>query len=167
MPRLSAISIENMRPRAQRYAVPDSGCRGLYLNVYPTGRKSWSVRYRFAGTTRNLTLEGFPPLAQARKAATTALAAVEQGKDPAAAKQEARRADRVHVADTIEHWAGLFVERHAKLNSEILPRGHEHLTFATPSRRTAKFTGGAGRSKQKSQKPEWPAPSGAMPGSPR
>jgi integrase len=114
MPRLSAISIENMRPRAQRYAVPDSGCRGLYLNVYPTGRKSWSVRYRFASATRNLTLDGFPSLAQARIAATKALAAIGQGNDPAAAKQEARRTDRRHVGDTIEHWAGLFVERHAK-----------------------------------------------------
>jgi integrase len=103
-----------MRPRGTRYAVPDSGCRGLYLNVYPTGRKSWSVRYRFAGITRNLTLDGFPPLAQARIAATKTLAEVAQGKDPAAAKQEGRRTDHTRGADTIEHWAALFVERHAK-----------------------------------------------------
>jgi integrase len=114
MPRLSAISIENMRPRVQRYAVPDSGCRGLYLNVYPTGRKSWSVRYRFASTTRNLTLDGFPPLALARKTATNALAEVDQGKDPAAVKQESRRTDRARIGDTVEHWASLFVERYAK-----------------------------------------------------
>jgi integrase len=114
MPRLSAIAIENMRPRGVRYAVPDSGCRGLYLNVYPTGRKSWSVRYRFAGAPRNFTLDGFPSLTQARKAATAALADVMQGKDPAAAKQEARRTDRARASDTVEHWASLFVERHAK-----------------------------------------------------
>jgi integrase len=115
MPRLTPISIENFRPRAQRYAVPDSGCRGLYLNVYPTDRRSWSVRYRFNGATRNLTLDGFPPLAQARIAATKALAEVAQGKDPAAAKQEVRRTDRVRGGgDTVEHWASLFVERHAK-----------------------------------------------------
>ena len=119
MPRLSAISIENMRPRAQRYAVPDSGCRGLYLNVYPTGRKSWSVRYRFAGATRNLTLPGFPPLAQARMAATKALAAVVQGKDPAAAKQEGRRTDHARATDTVEYWAALFVERHAKKHTRL------------------------------------------------
>jgi integrase len=114
MPRLTPISIENSRPRAQRYAVPDSGCRGLYLNVYPTGRKSWSVRYRYAGASRNFTLNGFPPLAEARIAATKALAEVAQGKDPAAAKQEAQRIDRVRADDTVEHWASLFVERHAK-----------------------------------------------------
>src|SRR5262249_22000207 len=82
MPRLTAISIENARPRAQRYAIADSGCRGLYLNVYPSGRKSWSVRYRFDGATRNLTLDGFLPLTQARMAATKALADVAQDKDP-------------------------------------------------------------------------------------
>ena len=114
MPRLTAISIENARPRAQRYAIADSGCRGLYLNVYPTGRKSWSVRYRFGGISRNLTLDGFPSLAQARIAATKTLAEVAQGKDPAAAKQEGRRVDHARGADTVEHWATLFVERHAK-----------------------------------------------------
>jgi integrase len=72
------------------------------------------VRYRFAGAPRNFTLDGFPPLAQARKAATAALADVTQGKDPAAVKQETRRTDRVRVSDTVEHWASLFVERHAK-----------------------------------------------------
>jgi len=114
MPRLTTISIENARPRARRYAIFDSGCRGLYLNVYPSGRKSWSVRYRFGGIPRNLTLDGFPSLAQARIAATKALAAVAQGKDPAAAKQEGRRMDHARGADTIEHWAALFIERHAK-----------------------------------------------------
>jgi integrase len=116
MPRLTAISIENARARAQRYAIPDGGCRGLYLNVYPSGRKSWSVRYRFGGVPRNLTLDGFPSLAQARIGATKVLAEVAQGKDPAAAKQEARRADRDRggAGDAVEHWATLFVERHAK-----------------------------------------------------
>jgi integrase len=114
MPRLTAISIENARPGAQRCAIADSGCRGLYLNVYPTGRKSWSVRYRFGGIPRNLTLDGFPSLAQARIAATKVLAEVAQGKDPAAAKQEARRIDHARGADTVERWATLFVERHAK-----------------------------------------------------
>src|SRR5262249_20485279 len=89
-------------------------CRGLYLNVYPSGRKSWSVRYRFSGIPRNLTLDGFPSLAQARIAATKVIADVEQGKDPATAKQETRRIDHARGADTVEHWATLFVERHAK-----------------------------------------------------
>jgi integrase len=114
MARLTALSIANIQPRARRYAVPDGGCRGLYLNVYPTGRKSWSVRYRFGGIPRNLTLDGFLPLAQARMAATKALADVAQGGDPAAAKLAAKAAAVQRGPDTIALLAEQFVEQHAK-----------------------------------------------------
>jgi len=114
MPRLTTLSIENARPRARRYAIADSGCRGLYLNVYPTGRKSWSVRYRFGGTSKNLTLDGFPPLAEARKAATAALAEVVQGRDPAAAKFAAKAKVADRERDTVERLAEQFIEKHAK-----------------------------------------------------
>jgi integrase len=116
MPRLTAISIENIKPRAARYAVPDSGCRGLYLNVYPSGRKSWSVRYRLNGRTGNLTLDGFPPLALARKAATQALVEVAQGNDPAAAKAAAKAEAQTSPRgpDTVERLAHQFIEQYAK-----------------------------------------------------
>ena len=114
MPRLTPISIENARPREQRYSIPDSGCRGLYLNVYPTGRKSWSVRYRFAGVSKNLTLDGFPPLAQARKAATAALAEVVQGRDPATAKVVNKTTVADRERDTVERLSQQFIEKHAK-----------------------------------------------------
>jgi integrase len=112
--KLTAISVENARPRDQRYTIPDSGCRGLYLNVYPTGRKSWSVRYRFDGVSKNLTLDGFLPLAEARKAATAALAKVVQGHDPAAAKFAAKAEVADRERDTVERLAHQFIERHAK-----------------------------------------------------
>jgi integrase len=118
MPRLSAISIENMRPRQQRYSVPDSGCRGLYLNVYPSSRKSWSVRYRFDGIPRNLTLDGFPLLAEARKAAAAVLATVARGGDPAADKVRVRASTHAsaeaRASDTVERLAAQFIEQHAK-----------------------------------------------------
>jgi integrase len=114
MARLTALSVANVRPRAQRYAVPDGGCRGLYLNIYPTGRKSWSVRYRFNGITRNLTLDGFLPLAQARMAATKALADVAQGGDPAAAKLAAKATAMQRGPDTVALLAEQFIEQHAK-----------------------------------------------------
>jgi integrase len=114
MARLTTIAIENARPREQRYSIPDSGCRGLYLNVYPTGRKSWSVRYRFVGVSKNLTLDGFPSLAQARKAATTALAEVVQGRDPVIAKVATKTAVTDRERDTVERLAEQFIEKHAK-----------------------------------------------------
>jgi len=41
---LTAVSIANARPGPQRREIPDAGCRGLYLVVQPSGRKSWAVR---------------------------------------------------------------------------------------------------------------------------
>jgi integrase len=118
MARLTAKSVENVKPGAARREVPDSGCRGLYLVVQPTGRKSWAVRYRYAGTPKKLTLDGALTLAAARKAATDALHELAQGRDPAALKFEARasaeKATAARAADTVEQWAAHFIERHAK-----------------------------------------------------
>jgi integrase len=118
MPKLTAKSVENIRPGTARREISDSGCRGLYLVVQPSGHKSWAVRYRHGGKPKKLTLDGAPTLAAARKAATDALHELEQGRDPAALKFEAKAtaeqaaADR--NADTVERWAAHFIERHAK-----------------------------------------------------
>jgi integrase len=119
VPRLTPISIENIKPRAARYAVSDSGCRGLYLNVYPSGRKSWSVRYRLNGHTCNFTLDGFLPLALARKAATQALAEVAEGKDPAAAKAAAKAKAQILPSgrDTVGRLAEQFIQQHVRRNT--------------------------------------------------
>src|SRR5262245_44181368 len=87
--RLTAKSIENIKPGAKRREIPDAGCRGLYLIVQPSGRKSWAVRYRF-GKPKKLTLDGIGSLAEARKAATAALHELEHGRDPAALKFAAK-----------------------------------------------------------------------------
>jgi integrase len=113
---LTAKSVENEKPSAQTREIPDGGCRGLYLIVHPTGRKSWAVRYRFRKRTRKLTLNS-GTLAEARHAATKALAELARGNDPAVlkfdaqAKAEKEAADR--NADTIDRWAAQFIERHA------------------------------------------------------
>jgi integrase len=114
----TAKSIENIRPAAERREIPDAGCRGLYLIVQPSGRKSWAVRYRFEGKPKKLTLDGVLTLAAARKTATDALHELEQGRDPATLKFEARataeQASAARAADTVDHLSALFIERHAK-----------------------------------------------------
>jgi integrase len=113
--RLTPLAVTNAKPRAARYAVADSGCRGLYLNVHPTGRKSWSVRYRFAGKPRNLTLDGgLLPLAEARKAAAAALVELMQGKDPAAAKLNTKAATQARSCDTVADLAAQFIDQHVR-----------------------------------------------------
>jgi integrase len=118
MARLTAKAVENLKPAAVRREVPDSGCRGLYLVLQPSGRKAWAVRYRFDGKTRKLTLDAGLTLAEAREAATSALREVERGNDPATIKFEARAQDAAAAADrkrdTIERLAILFIEQYAK-----------------------------------------------------
>src|SRR5262245_4815287 len=99
MTKLTTKYIENIRPDAVRREIPDSGCRGLYLIVQPTGRKVWAVRYRYEGKTRKLTLDPGLTLAEARKAATTAQHELERGADPAALKFEAEATAEKAAAD--------------------------------------------------------------------
>jgi integrase len=118
MAKLTTKFIENAKPAAIRREIPDSGCRGLYLVVQPTGRKAWAVRYRFGGATRKLTLDSGLTLAAARKAATDALHELERGNDPAALKFDARaKAEQAAAArerDTVEALVNEFIEQHAK-----------------------------------------------------
>jgi len=114
MARLTAKAIENLKPAAERREIPDSGCRGLYAVVQPTGRKTWAVRYRFGGKTRKLTLDPTFTLAAAREAATAALREVEQGHDPAALKFAAQATAVDRAKDTVDRLAAQFIEEHAK-----------------------------------------------------
>jgi integrase len=118
MAKLTTKFIENVKPAVHRREIPDSGCRGLYLVVQPTGRKAWAVRYRHQGVPRKLTLDSALSLAAARQAATAALRELERGNDPAAlkfdaeAKAEKAAADR--AGDTVDNLAARFIEQHAK-----------------------------------------------------
>ena len=116
MPRaLTDIAIQNLRPRAVRYEVPDPGARGLRVVVQPSGFKSYAVRYRnAAGRACKLTLKGGITLAAARKLAADAMLEVAQGRDPGIAKRDARRAAGARADDTIERLAVQFIEQHAK-----------------------------------------------------
>jgi integrase len=78
---LTAIAVDNLKPRPKRYEVPDDGQRGLLVAVFPSGKKSFVVRYRFNGVKRKLTLGGIS-LAAARKKAADALFEVHEGRDP-------------------------------------------------------------------------------------
>jgi hypothetical protein len=63
--RLTDISIRNLKPRATRREVPDGN--GLYVIVQPSGKKSYAVRYRYAGKPRKVTFPGTLTLKAARR----------------------------------------------------------------------------------------------------
>ena len=73
---------------------------GLYLNISPTGKKSWRLIYRFAGKRTELGLgtTSVTTLAQAREKAAEAKALLRNGTDPKAARHG--------VAASVDHSFG-------------------------------------------------------------
>jgi hypothetical protein len=126
---LTDLKIRNLKPRSVPYEVPDSGARGLRVVVYPTGRRSYIVRYRnAAGRTRKLTLTPGVSLAAARKLAADALLEVAQGRDPGEQKQATKQASASGKRDdTVKRWADTFIERHAQKKRESTLRQIKHV----------------------------------------
>src|SRR5215471_12502621 len=100
--KLTAKTIENLRPEPRRREISDGGS-GLWLVMQPSGRRSWAVRYRYAGRPTKLTLGGWPALtlAAARKGAADALHELARGHDPAAARKAAALTAAAARANTV------------------------------------------------------------------
>lgn len=85
MGRLNATIVKQAKPRAAQYEEPDRQ-DGLSLVIYPSGKKSWCVRYRNeAGKQRKVTLGPIDRLSlgDARKQAKELMVKVDRGDDPA------------------------------------------------------------------------------------
>lgn len=116
---LTTKALESIKPGEKDREIPDGCVSGLYLAVRPSGAKSWCVRYRFEGKPRKLTLGAFPGigLRAARDLAGRALDAVTDHRDPAAEKQEAKRAaaaEQLRASDLIDDVVASYVEKYAK-----------------------------------------------------
>lgn len=87
---LSAKAIEAFKPQVKRYEVHDLLCPGFSLRVFPTGRKVFTVKYRYGLKQRRLPLGVYPRLSlvQARDKAIAALRLVDEGIDPAARRRQ-------------------------------------------------------------------------------
>src|SRR5262245_2691455 len=121
---LTAIAIQNLKPRAKRYEVSDPGCPGLRVCVFPTRAKSFILRFRYRGQQKKLTLgpllaggaepAGHPAigapqtLASARMLATTALREAHAGIDPTSAVRQRKEQERAAEGDTFENVAQEF-----------------------------------------------------------
>jgi hypothetical protein len=54
---LTFPAVKALLPTQARREVPDGGCPGLHLVIQPSGRKSWTLRFRRPdGKTAKLTL---------------------------------------------------------------------------------------------------------------
>ena len=86
---LTDLSVRKLIPKKQRYEVQDTD--NLYLRVYPSGSKTWVLRYFFDGDDRRLVIGKYPsmPMVEAHEKAAAAMLKVDRGIDPGA---EARKA---------------------------------------------------------------------------
>jgi integrase len=132
---LSDPQVRQLRPGSTPIEVRDGHARGLILQILPSGRKLWTVRYRYRGSQRRFTLGEYPTmsLAKARNAAEDARAEIRNGGDPAGERQAAREAP----TDTIAGLGKEYVAKHVRvkmrgqreeeriLDVEVLPRWKE------------------------------------------
>lgn len=90
---LSALAIDNAKPREKPYKLADGN--GPHLLVNPNGSKLWRLRYRFGGKQLMLSLGLLPDasLASARSKRDDAWKLIAAGKDPSQ-HAEARAAPR-------------------------------------------------------------------------
>lgn len=107
---LSVKAIEAFKPKVKRYEVHDLLCPGFSLRVFPTGRKVFSVKYRYGLKQRRLPIGVHPriSLAEARNKALEALRLVDEGIDPAARRRQ--------LSMTVESVCADFIEKYAKRN---------------------------------------------------
>ena len=110
---LTDIAIQNLKAGDTRREVPDPACAGLYVIVQPSGRKSFAVRYRFAGLPRKLTLQSGVSLAAARKLTADAMHEVAQGRDPSEAKKVTSAKARAAETNTVRALCETYLSREA------------------------------------------------------
>lgn len=105
---LNVKAIEAFKPMSKRYEVHDLHCPGFSLRVYPTGRKVFTVKYRYGLKQRRLPLGVYPriSLGQARDKAMEALRLVAEGTDPAARRRQ--------IDLSVEHICGNFIRQYAQ-----------------------------------------------------
>lgn len=132
---LTDIAIKSAKPQAKQYKLTDGD--GMFLLVMPNGSKYWRLKYRFEGREKTLALGTYPEisLGMARERRFEARRKIQEGIDPSAYKQEAKRAAREASQNTFgaiaEEWFNLnkvkWTEDHARrlwrrLEMHLLPK---------------------------------------------
>jgi len=88
---LTDIAVKNLTPKENPYKKYDA--HGLYIEVRPTGFKSWRFKFKFNGKSKLLSLGQYPAvsLKEARACRDDARSKLARGIDPALEKQQKRR----------------------------------------------------------------------------
>lgn len=103
---LSDAQVKNAKPKAKPYKLFDGA--GMYLEVMPTGRKHWRMKYRQANGKENKLSFGIYPettLEEAREERAKARKLLKDDTDPGQAKKEKKRLAKERQAHTFENLA--------------------------------------------------------------
>ncbi|QBF31860.1 site-specific integrase [Thalassococcus sp. S3] len=94
MTKLTKRFVEAVEPQSKGHVVWDDELPGFGLRVYPSGKRSYLIQYRAKGRSRRYTigLHGVWTPETARREAKALLGQIAQGEDPAAEREEERRA---------------------------------------------------------------------------
>ena len=108
---LTAVMINQSKPTEKRYSLKDEN--GLYLEVSPTGKKLWRVRYWFHGKENRIALGPYPKvsLAEARQKCAELKDLITDDIDPVANKREAKRERQVAESSTFKKIADAWVAK--------------------------------------------------------
>jgi integrase len=87
--------------------------QGLYLHVYPNGKKLWRLSYRYDGKQRDLAFGPYPhiSLLDARKKREAARDLLCDNKDPGAVRQREIEAEAECMETTFGAFANLYLDR--------------------------------------------------------
>lgn len=90
--KLNDKAVAAAKPKEKAYKLADG--QGMYLEILPTGVKSWRMKYRFAGKEKRLVFGLYPSvsLKTAREWAQKARKLLAAGLDPSEVKKEAKSA---------------------------------------------------------------------------
>jgi integrase len=126
MPVLTTVAIANLKPRTRRYEVRDTRS-SLRLIVFPSGKKSWVIRYRRRdGRSAKLTLgsvntiaetEGAPVIGGPLTLAAARKLAAEIDLDRASGRDPASRKRTPDAPMTFGAGASAFIREHASLKT--------------------------------------------------
>lgn len=144
--KLTKTLCDKLQPKDKSYKKFDGG--GLYLEVMPTGKKHWRLKYYFQGKEKRFSLGKYPivTLTQARQKRLDAKQLLDEGIDPSKNKIEKDKLFRRHQNNTFQivarEWYGIKKDNwstsHAqnvwhRLESNVLPYiGQAPITKITP-----------------------------------
>jgi integrase len=116
---LSATEIKKAVPAEKDYKLFDGG--GLFLLIKPSGGKLWRLKYRIKGKERVLAIGIYPQvsLANARALREELKEKIAKGIDPAARRQEKKKAAKakvLKVTNTFENVAKAYFAKRNELN---------------------------------------------------